>query len=661
MSVSKIWQRWLGATATPTPKKSEANEHIAKIEAELNAMRARLRTLESRADALYPESSTEQDTQPKDSENKSEPPAEKKPETAGTSDLAAQLSAELSAGTEKQPADIPEFTSVEDIAKIFPPTESVDEARKISEQHEINRAAQQLLMALNPDSMLDENSASSSSSMASSSSSSCSSSASSSAASSPPGSPKPAALDVSDLDALLKGVNTSDAPAPAETTDSSMDLMAALDSIGSIPGEKLDTPTKTNNDAADLMAALDSIGGSSNNAEKQSSTNEADSLASLASLNLPDLSSLDSLGDSSKQESSTAEVDALSSLASLGLPDLSALDNLGGAGSNTANADLASLGDLGDLGDLSSLNQISADLSALDALAGLDSLAGLDNAPAKPVERPLVLDHYEAEDTNIAGLRRGKKKPTLTARGVARFSMEDAHAAVFPFNHSTTQAFFGVFDGFSGRDCAQDATEAVPKALADNIKASGLSADLTAIWPKVFADADEALRKHEYVGCTCTSVFVWEFEGERYVQSANCGDSNVYLFRGDKAIMLNTEHKVTSAEERKRIQAMGIEMTPGQTRVNGVAVARALGVHFIKDENLGIVSTPSISAPYKLQSDDHFLVIASDGLWDVISGQDACEMVRDLPSASAMASTLLKHAVKSTKCVDNVTVVVIRL
>jgi len=300
-------------------------------------------------------------------------------------------------------------------------------------------------------------------------------------------------------------------------------------------------------------------------------------------------------------------------------------------------------------------------LSALDAIAGLDSLAGLGSTPAASAERPLIVDHYEAEDTNVAGLRRGKKKPTLTARGAPKFSMEDAHAAVFPFNHSTKQAFFGVFDGFSGRDCAQDATQAVPKALADNIAASGLSADLSAIWPKVFADADEALRQHEYVGCTCTSVFVWEYEGERYVQSANCGDSNVYLFRGDKAIMLNTEHKVTSPEERKRIQAMGIEMTPGQTRVNGVAVARALGVHFIKDENLGIVSTPSVSTVYKLQPDDHFLVIASDGLWDVISGQNACEMIRDLPNASAMASTLLKHAVKSTKCVDNVTVVVIRL
>jgi len=504
-------------------------------------------------------------------------------------DSAAQLSAELSAGSASDLSGLP---SVDDIANIFPPSTSAEEARKIKEQHEVNRAAQELLMSLNPSNVLDEASSSSSSSASSSSSSS----ASSSAASSPQNKP----LELGDLDALVKGI-------PSATSDSSADLMAALDSLGSgIPSEDKKPDTSAKNDVADLMASLDSLGGNKT----------ADDL-----------------------------------LSSLGMPDLSSLDSLGNLGESTS-ADLSSLGDLGDLSSLSS------DLSSLDALAGL---GGLDSSE-KPAARPLIRDHYEAEDTNVSGLRRGKKKPTLSARGVPKFAMEDAHAAVFPFNHSTTQAFFGVFDGFSGRDCAEDATTAVPKALADNLAVSGLSADLSAIWPKVFADADEALKKHEYVGCTCTSVFVWEFEGERYVQSANCGDSNVYLFRGDKAIMLNTEHKVTSAAERKRLkEEMGIDMNVGQTRINGVAVARALGVHFIKEEKLGIVSKPSVSTVYKLQPDDHFLVIASDGLWDVISGQDACEMVRDLPDASAMASTLLKYAVKSTKCVDNVTVVVIRL
>jgi len=633
------------------PKKSEADEHLARIEMELAAMRARLRTLESRADALY----TEPSSQKKPEEEKS--PSTKAPATAPDVEKpspvteqqdvgepskviepaseqvahtsAMNFAAELSASAPKQTSDTPSFSSAADIASFFTPTESADEARKITEQHEINRAAQQLMMSLNP-SMTELEQFSSSSS--SSSCSSSSSSSASSAASSPPGSPKPAALELGDLDALLKGVSVPESSGEDAMKDSSSaDLLAALDSLSGIPGEK---PT-------------------------ESKTEVANAAADLASLDLPDMSALDSIAAKDTSLDTKANTGSVDLSALDGLGDLSALGDLSGLDAKADTTGSVDLGALDGLGDLSSL---TTDLSSLDALAALDGLSGLGGISSDaPKERPLVLDHYEAEDTNVAGLRRGKKKTNLTGKGAPRFAMEDAHAAVFPFNHSVKQAFFGVFDGFAGRDCAEDATKALPKALADNIDAVGLSADLSAIWPKVFADADEALRKHEYIGCTCTSVLVWEFEGERYVQSANVGDSNVYLFRGDKAIMLNTEHKVTSAEERKRIQAMGIEMTPAQTRINGVAVARALGTHFIKDEKLGIVSTPSVSAVYKIQPDDHFLVIASDGLWDIISGQAACEMVRDLPDASAMATTLLKHAVKCTKCVDNVTVVVIRL
>lgn len=300
--------------------------------------------------------------------------------------------------------------------------------------------------------------------------------------------------------------------------------------------------------------------------------------------------------------------------------------------------------------------QEQGDATLEQALAELEGLAAA---------RALLRDYGAAEDRNEAGLRRGKKEPALGAGGRRTYAMEDAHAAAYPLAGCADAAVFVVCDGFAGRECAAAAVAALPDALTNALEgvAGGVRAlrDLAPLWPGVFAAADAALRAHEYVGCTCTAVLVWAYGGERYVQAANVGDSNVYLYRGHTAVMLSTEHKVTSAAERARIQAMGIEMTPGQTRINGVAVARALGTHFIKDERLGIVSTPSVSPAYRVQPDDRFLVIASDGLWDVISGQAACEMVRDLPDAAAMATRLLRHAVSCSKCVDNVTVVVVRL
>jgi len=92
-----------------------------------------------------------------------------------------------------------------------------------------------------------------------------------------------------------------------------------------------------------------------------------------------------------------------------------------------------------------------------------------------------------------------------------------------------------------------------------------------------------------------------------------------------------------------------------------ISVARALGNRFVKEMNLGIVATPSISPVFALGPEDSFLIIASDGIWDVISGQDACELIENEPDAMSMAQKLIRHAVSQVKCLDNVTVIVVRL
>ena len=48
-------------------------------------------------------------------------------------------------------------------------------------------------------------------------------------------------------------------------------------------------------------------------------------------------------------------------------------------------------------------------------------------------------------------------------------------------------------------------------------------------------------------------------------------------------------------------------------------------------------------------------------LWDVMSGQEAFDLIKDEKNAETMAMKLLKKAVSSHNCIDNVTVVVARL
>lgn len=55
----------------------------------------------------------------------------------------------------------------------------------------------------------------------------------------------------------------------------------------------------------------------------------------------------------------------------------------------------------------------------------------------------------------------------------------------------------------------------------------------------------------------------------------------------------------------------------------------------------------------------NFLIIASDGLWDVCEDQKAVDLCKSMEQANTMASTLVKYA-KMNGSKDNVSVMVLK-
>eukprot|EP01105_Mastigella_eilhardi_P015498 TRINITY_DN3551_c0_g1_i1.p1 TRINITY_DN3551_c0_g1~~TRINITY_DN3551_c0_g1_i1.p1 ORF type:complete len:702 (-),score=212.18 TRINITY_DN3551_c0_g1_i1:64-2169(-) len=265
-------------------------------------------------------------------------------------------------------------------------------------------------------------------------------------------------------------------------------------------------------------------------------------------------------------------------------------------------------------------------------------------------------------DVNASGLRRARKKSVIGKPGV--FPMEDEHFCQYPWELYPDGLMLGVFDGFAGNDASRAAKEIFQRDLAQLLKTRGTAADLTSLIHDCFLQVDEHMMEVgncDYVGSTCTVVLVWHHDGKRYLQAGNVGDSNSFLFRGGHAIALTEEHKVTSAAEVARLQHCGIQVNPGQTRINGVCVSRALGTHFLKRERLGVIAEPHVSPPHMLTEEDTLVVLCSDGIWDVIDGQSACQLMASEPDALAMARKLLQHALRQSHCQDNVTVVVAQL
>lgn len=94
-----------------------------------------------------------------------------------------------------------------------------------------------------------------------------------------------------------------------------------------------------------------------------------------------------------------------------------------------------------------------------------------------------------------------------------------------------------------------------------------------------------------------------------------------------RVVQLTTDHKATDEGERQRVEAAGgmILYVKGVARVNGrLAVTRAFG-----DGDLHGVVVPDPQVVVRELADaDEYIVMASDGLWDVMSNEEVAACVR---------------------------------
>lgn len=133
--------------------------------------------------------------------------------------------------------------------------------------------------------------------------------------------------------------------------------------------------------------------------------------------------------------------------------------------------------------------------------------------------------------------------------------------------------------------------------------------------------------KANKMGSTCLINVIYKKNdnSDYYLKVINLGDCrsvicNKYLI----GVPLSKDHKPSRWDEEKRIKNEGgtIEYEIGDDpRISGLSVSRCFG-----DLDCKYISqTPEIF-DYKLDK-DKFLILACDGLWDVISNQDAVDFV----------------------------------
>jgi serine/threonine protein phosphatase PrpC len=168
-------------------------------------------------------------------------------------------------------------------------------------------------------------------------------------------------------------------------------------------------------------------------------------------------------------------------------------------------------------------------------------------------------------------------------------------------------------------------------------------------------------RAIQYSGSTaCVGIHFKDDENKDKLWVLNVGDSrSVKCNKLNIAEQLTIDHKPNCPEEKLRIEQLGgqIEFDGSDWRIKNLSLSRAFGD---LDCTPYVTHLPQIYK-YRISSSDKFIIFACDGLWDVLSNQDAIDFINELLMNKKFkgnyAKELAEHAYNEGS-LDNITTIV---
>ncbi|XP_057524185.1 probable protein phosphatase 2C 12 [Amaranthus tricolor] len=181
---------------------------------------------------------------------------------------------------------------------------------------------------------------------------------------------------------------------------------------------------------------------------------------------------------------------------------------------------------------------------------------------------------------------------------------------------------------------------------------------------KAFPELDEELKKVQRVDFkfSGTTAVVALKQGDDLL-IANLGDSRAILGTksddgGLTAVQLTIDLKPGTPDEALRIRSsngrvFALRDEPGAPRAwlprvysPGMAMSRCFGDFVMK--NYGIISDPVITH-HHITSHDQFILLATDGIWDVLSNEEVVSIVKNVEHEKMAAKAVVDAAVASWK------------
>ncbi|KAI3464097.1 hypothetical protein Pfo_020760 [Paulownia fortunei] len=266
----------------------------------------------------------------------------------------------------------------------------------------------------------------------------------------------------------------------------------------------------------------------------------------------------------------------------------------------------------------------------IKALAGGESSAVLKRKRPPRLDIPVVFVEEKEEKDVVASAEEvveveGDGYSVCCKRG-RRDEMQDRYSAVVGLQGDSKQALFGIFDGHGGAKAAEFAAENLDKNIIDELNRREDDGEIELAVKGGYLTTDSEFLKRDLRGGTCC-VTALIMRGLLVV--SNAGDCRAVSSRGGVAEVLTSDHRPSREDEKDRIEMLGgfVECRNGVWRLLGsLAVSRGIGDQYLKQ---WVTAEPETKV-LRLEPEHEFLLLASDGLWDKVSNQEAVDITRPL-------------------------------
>ncbi|GAB2284484.1 hypothetical protein Dimus_018936 [Dionaea muscipula] len=273
----------------------------------------------------------------------------------------------------------------------------------------------------------------------------------------------------------------------------------------------------------------------------------------------------------------------------------------------------------------------------------------------KMQEKVCMVPRSSSGDEGIMMMRKHVTHGYHLVKGKSHHSMEDYVFAETKQVDNNELGLYAIFDGHASSE--------VPNYLRSHLFENILKE------PDFWMETENAIRRAYHVTDTTileksrdlgrggsTAVTAILINGEKLVV-ANIGDSRAVLCRKGIAKQLSVDHE--PSKERKDIEERGgfvLTLAGDVARVDGqLAVARAFGDKSLKGH---LSSEPDVTTEM-IDDETEFILLASDGIWHVMSNQEAIDCIKDIEEPEAAAKHLIQEAL-SRKSRDDISVIVVR-